>query len=179
MGEMELGALLGRLKANESVVPRHQLLTTYRDSYKALWSEIWAELVRAALAPPAWLSGREVPRGELEDIRRMARAVVAVDKPVLLAAARSYDLDRVMAAAAETRKRFHSELSSYVRDRNCVCVPVHLTPPDGEGVGKAYSGQPLLYNYAMGCFWDDARKRWRTPRPGEPEPDRAGFYQEG
>ena len=177
MDGAELGALLFRLKANQDAVPRHQLLTTYRDSYKALWSDIWAALVRVALEPPAWLAGREVPRGELEDIRRMARAVIALDKPGLLAAARTCDLEKAMAAAAETRKRFHGELSNYVKDRNCLCVPVHLTPSDGEGEGKAYSGKPLLYNYGMGCFWDDDRKRWRLPRPGEPEPDRAGFWE--
>ena len=173
--EEKLTGLIEKYRKNREKVPLEVLKTKYAAAYSQLIEDIKAELKHIALQFPPWLEGRKVRREYVDDISEIFNRIYAeggYSKMLGRLAFKEMEADAAIYTAQQINKKFIAALEEYVSSKACLYATGPCFNPKNPQT-------PKIYNDFLRMFWDEERKEWREPEPGEQEPAVLIFVDKG
>ena len=173
--EEKLTGLIEKYRKNREKVPLEVLKTKYAAAYNQLIEDIKAELKHIALQFPPWLEGRKVRREYVDDISDIFNRIYAeggYSKMLGRLAFKEMEADAALYTAQQINKKFIAALEEYVSSKACLYATASCWIPE-------HPQTPKIYNDFLRMFWDEERKEWREPEPGEQEPAILIFLNKG
>ncbi len=161
-----LAGLVEKLRRNREKVPLKVLKTRYAAAYNLLCSQICEELNCIALKLPNWLEGKEAPEKYILEIAEIFNRLYAEGgyaKALGLLVFKEMNARGAAHAARELNRMFTQALEEYALTKCCLYVPESCLDPE-------HPQAPKIYNAMLSLFWDEERRAWRKPRPGELQP---------